>query len=60
MNKPTGNSGVGVSFADVQIGVAYERAREESEFGLPVDYIDPHQYHAKAPEPERIIGMNSR
>jgi hypothetical protein len=41
---------------DVEIGVAYERSKEASEFGLPENCSDPTDYRAKAPACEKVIG----
>lgn len=41
---------------DVEIGVAFDRSRQPSEFGLPENYSDPDDYCGKTPPCERVIG----
>jgi len=41
---------------DVEIGVAFERSRQPSEFGLPENYSDPDDYRPKSPPCDKLIG----
>jgi hypothetical protein len=57
-NRQSGDGLVGISFIEeTRIGVAYEREREPSEFGLPEGYEDPQAYHGKTPPCDRSIGV---
>ena len=40
-----------------EIGVAYERERQASEFGLPENFDDPNAYRGKTPPCDPIIGQ---
>lgn len=57
MKRATGSGGVGISYTEEPYGQAYERACEESEFGLPEDLDDPHAYHGKSPACDTSIGQ---
>ncbi|WP_165606096.1 hypothetical protein [Mycolicibacter sinensis] len=51
-----GKVGIGYVSGD-EIGVAFERSKQASEFGLPETYCDPTDYHGKTPASEKIIGL---
>lgn len=57
MKRATGSGGVGLSYTEETYGSAFERAQDESEFGLPEDYDDPHAYHGFSPPCDPIIGQ---
>jgi hypothetical protein len=56
MAQTTGFGGIGLSYTDECYGEAFERAKDESEFGLPGGYDDPHAYRGKSPACEPVIG----
>ena len=57
MQQQTGYQ-TGVGYGLPPIGSAEILAAEdESEFGIPVDFVDPTQYHGKTPQPDLIVGV---
>lgn len=47
---------VGTGYTGDERGVAYERSKEPSEFGLPENYSDPDDYRPKSPPSDMVIG----